>query len=127
MLSLYRSTDRLDEARAMVESLLAQYPEDRDFKRYELVLMDDKDEQARDDLILKFLEEEKDDLTRFVALASFFHERGDEENTRTYLDLAEALQPESPGIIERQSIARIAVGSFGASFRTALIFSSASP
>lgn len=102
MLSLYRDTSRSDEARAMVKSLLLDDPENRDYKRYALVLMEDTDGQARDDLVLKYLEEEEDDLTRFVALASFFNDRGDEEKTRTYLDKAEALRPDDSGIIEKQ-------------------------
>ena len=102
MLSLYRSTDRVDEARAMVKSLLAEDPENREYQRYSLVLMDNSEGQAKDDLILKFLEEEEDDLTRFITLASYFNERGDVENTQAYLDKAEALRPDNPGIIEKQ-------------------------
>jgi len=102
LLSLYRTIGRLDDARATVKSLLEQDPENREYKRYELILMEDVEGQAPDDRIVEFINEEKDDLTRFVALASFYNSRGNAEETRAYLDKAEALRPEDPGILQKQ-------------------------
>ena len=102
MLSLYQKTNRLDEAKARVKSLLAKDPQNREYQRYNLVLMQGVGDKTRDELIRKFIEEEKDEFTRYLGLASFFNSKGDKEQTKAYLDKAEALKPDDAGVIEKQ-------------------------
>lgn len=102
LFSLYQRTDRIEEMRAFIKSLTARDPSNRLYQRYELLIAADGDEEARDDRLRQFIEEEEDEFNRYYGLAAYYKARENYEEARKYLDKVEALRPNDTSVIENQ-------------------------
>ncbi|MCG8408479.1 MAG: tetratricopeptide repeat protein [Phycisphaerales bacterium] len=102
LLSLYERTERYDEMRGLIESLLAKDPKNRLYRRYELLTMKDVSKEARDERIRALIEEEEDEYTRNFSLASFYGAREKPEEMQKHLDKAEAIRPDDANVIDAQ-------------------------
>ncbi len=97
-----QKADRVPEARQFVDGLLRDDPDNRLYKQFALMLLDEGDMQQRDERVLEFIKEEPDELTRYVSLAGYYDARGDLEKVREYLDMAERVSPDSDVVVENQ-------------------------
>lgn len=101
LVQMYRDTDRVADARKLVDELIRANPDLRALQGMKIALTEAGDE-ARDAEMLAFIESEKDELTRETMLADFYLSRKKWAEAMKRLDKAEALQPKNPGIIDRQ-------------------------
>ncbi len=102
LLGLYRTSDRMNEARAFVKSLLAKEPENRIYQRMEFELAEDQDPAKRDERMLAYCKEEKDPFLRAVGLFDYYASKDQFDEAAKYLDEAEKLKPDAPPILDRQ-------------------------
>ncbi|HKQ49535.1 MAG TPA: tetratricopeptide repeat protein [Phycisphaerae bacterium] len=102
LLGLYRSADRLDDARAYVKTLLARDPDNRVFRRMELELIDEKDPAKVDAQRLAFAQSEKDPFLRALAMFDYYANKDQFDEAAKHLNEAEQIRPEAPVIIDRQ-------------------------
>lgn len=102
LLGLYRSADRMDEARAYVKTLLARDPENRLYRRMELELIDEKDPAKVDAQRLVFAQSEKDPFLRALGMFDYHANKDQFDEAAKHLDEAETIRPEAPVIIDRQ-------------------------
>lgn len=99
---LLQKTNRMDEARQFINTLLSENPADRFFQKMALMMLEETDEEARQALIIKFIEEEEDEFTRYVSLATYLDSIGRREEAIESLDKAEAIKPDSSTVVEMQ-------------------------
>lgn len=98
----YQKGGRLDAAREFVATLLRKEPDNRTYKGFELMLLDEGDSAERDTRTLEFIKEEPDTLTRYLSLAGYYDSKGDLAKVAEYLDMAEADEPENHVVVENQ-------------------------
>ncbi len=86
----------------MVNALLKEHPSDRFFQRLALILLEETNEEDRQALVIKFIEEEEDPYTQHVSLATYLDSIGRQDEAIRHLDEAEALKPDSKAVVEMQ-------------------------
>ncbi len=102
LLQVYESSGRREEGRTYIDQLAAEYPDNRRLKQLQIAMISDLSEAERDQKIFEFINEEKDDLTRYTALVGYYERKGEIEKAMGALDQAEKLSPDSGTIIEGQ-------------------------
>ncbi|MCB9853961.1 MAG: tetratricopeptide repeat protein [Phycisphaerales bacterium] len=100
LIHVLQSAGKMDEARSVVGDLVARYPDNRDFRRFEIALAPPSKE--RDDKLLNLIASIEDEQTRNFEYAAYYRNHEDPAKEREYLDLAEKADPANPGIIELQ-------------------------
>ncbi|GJQ27929.1 MAG: hypothetical protein HBSAPP02_29610 [Phycisphaerae bacterium] len=101
LVQMYRDTEREADARKLVDELVRANPDLRVFQGMKIALST-SDEATRDAEMIAFIEGEKDALTRETMLADFYLSRQKWADAMKRLDAAEAIQPNNPGVIDRQ-------------------------
>ncbi|MFQ5411559.1 MAG: tetratricopeptide repeat protein, partial [Phycisphaerae bacterium] len=102
LLQLLQKTNRLEEARSFLSQRLAADPDNRELKKYELLLASDEKDEDRDARILKFIEEEEDPFTRYVSLMGFYESREQIDKARDSLQKAAEIRPDDPNVVEQE-------------------------
>lgn len=102
ILQLYEESGRRQEGRQLIDDLIAKFPENRRFKQFRIALHDDLPDDARDQQILDFINEESDEFTRLSALVGYYERRGQLDKATENLNKAEGLKPSDPKVIEAQ-------------------------
>ena len=102
ILQLYTAADRLTDAQSLIRNLLASDPDNRTWRKYELVLMGEDDIASRDKMVEAFLKEEEDEFARAFGLYNFHRSRNRADEAAKYLEEAERLRPDSRKLIEQR-------------------------
>src|SRR5690606_17078863 len=105
MLQVLDRAERKDEARTLVQAHLRKDPANRALQRYAISL--ESDSAVRDEKLLAFINEIEDPFQRHSELAEYYRSKNDPTREQEYLDKAEALDPNSSNIIERQFTAAL--------------------
>lgn len=101
-LFLYQTTDRLGTAQELVDSLVAKFPENREYQRFALSLARQGDKGLTNEDVEVFFAGEDDPFVKAMALYGWNVSRGENEKAVAYLDEAEKLQPENSGVLDQQ-------------------------
>lgn len=96
---VYEATDRMADAKAMLESAMSRSPEGGKYRRLYTIILET---EQNDDATLAFLKQEKDPYNRAISLADFFGRRDKLDEAITSLDEAEKIKPDSSEVVDRQ-------------------------
>ncbi|MCA9254224.1 MAG: tetratricopeptide repeat protein, partial [Phycisphaerales bacterium] len=94
-----------DEARRFVSDLVANHPDNRDYRRFEIALAPPSDD--RDQKLLDLIASIEDETMRNIEYATYYKNHKDAAKEQEYLDKAEALDPTNAGIVELQLAASL--------------------
>lgn len=110
LIHVLQGADKEADARQLMQRLVAEHPDNRDYKRFEIALEPDSPE--RDEKLLELIATIKDEQTQNFEYARFYRDRNDVAKEREYLDRAETLDPTNPGVLELQLASSLREGNW---------------